>query len=97
MLQKKQDNAKDNAKYNAMYREALLEKKIAENNDYMLRGIGIDTPLEKHGLGTLALAVVEKIKLIVPMNHNFYVFVVVTIELMKRLLPAFPPEGMAHA
>jgi hypothetical protein len=71
LLQKKQNNAKANGKAT----KALVEKKIAEHVEHMKRGVGIDPVLVKQDLDTLALAIVEKIKLIVPEGHNFYTFV----------------------
>jgi len=83
LLQKKQNNDKLNAKNNpknsaknsAKVAKALLEKKIAEHVEHMKRGVGIDPVLVKQDLDTLALAIVEKIKLIVLEDHNFYAFV----------------------
>ena len=72
MLQKKQYSDKTNAKAS----EARLVKKIAEDNEHRARGIDIDTPLlEKQDLGTLALAIVEKIKAIVSVDNKCYAFV----------------------
>ena len=71
LLQKKQNNDKLNAKAT----KALLEKKIAEHVEHRKRGVGIDPVLSEQDFDTFALAIVEKIKLIVPEDHNFYVFV----------------------
>ena len=42
---------------------------------WIARGIGIDIFLKEHGLDTLALAMVKKINTIVPVDHNFFIFI----------------------
>ena len=70
MLQKKQNSAKNNAKNYAKASEACLEKRLPRIMSIWQEALASPPPLMKHDLDTLALAMVKKVKPIVPVDHN---------------------------
>ena len=85
MLQKKQSNAKDT--------KALLEKKTAKHVEHMKKGAGIDRVLTEPELDALASVIVEKIKLILPEDHNFYAFVCRIYRLVEEAFASVSGRG----